>query len=393
MGVINGDSAGLLAAASKLGAQQGSSALGSALASTDVNLKQPPAPGLASTSSLAQLSSLLQSSSSNRLGSTPNLSSNLLNSKHSFDSLFGSLGNLRNDTFSNLLKSSNSLKQLSANADWGLNRSDSSAILRRHLQNVAAGTGQAGGSGNANATFDFGNNVNPPIAQAHDVSVQARNLLLGLAGAGGSGGSLQNTIAARISNSSIDGMKNAVRFQDQSPNTLPHQVAAAASLTQSQDNTIKQQMLQKLGTMLQNASAAGGGSSNHKSQYDALQDILTKKCDTSSPSQSASTAPTSQSSAHPPSGPASKQTDTIGNTYKGLFSWLENDSMFLSEDKLKEQDAIHAKKERESQQAPMPLRFFSSGEEGNLEMMGQSLFGGKKRKGGSQGGCHKKKQC
>jgi hypothetical protein len=223
--------------------------------------------------------------------------------------------------------------------------------------------------------------------------VQARNLLLGLAGAGGSGGSLQNTIAARISNNSIDGMKNAVRFQDQSPNALPHQVAAAASLTQSQDNTIKQQMLQKLGSMLQNASAAGEASSNHKSQYDALRDILIKKCDTSSPSQSASTAPTSQSSAHAPSGPASKQTDTTGNTYKGLFSWLENDSMFLSEDKLKEQDAIHAKKERESQQAPMPLRFFSSGEEGNLEMMGQSLFGGKKRKGGSQGGCHKKKQC
>ena len=62
--------------------------------------------------------------------------------------------------------------------------------------------------------------------------------------------------------------------------------------------------------------------------------------------------------------------------------------MFLSEEKLAEQDKRTAREMREKAK-PMPLRFFSS-DGNNLERMGQSLFG-KKRRGESSGGSRKKR--
>lgn len=378
------DNAGVLAAASKLGTLQSQGPAAGA------GLNQPPAvsqvAGLAPASSLAQLSSLLQqSTSSNLLGANNNNNATALKSNHSFSSLFGSIGNLgslRNDTFSSLLKSSNSLNRLVANADWGLHRGggDSAAnILRRHL-NASAGTNGSGG-GNANATFDFGsanNNNNGADSSCND---QARNLLLSLARGAGGGSSaaaaspnLLNSLAARISNDNIDGMKNVVRFQQ---DQISNPVAAAAGLTQPQGNSnaLKQQMLEKLGNMFQQ---------NPAPQYNLFHDMLLK---TNEAPSSATTAP---STSHLPQHATSKSPEeTGGNIHKGLFSWLENDSMFLSEDKLKEQDLKHKKKEKENRDAPMPLRFFSSiddvnGNNNDLERMGQSIFG-KKRKGDSFG--------
>lgn len=373
--LTSNDSAGMLAAALKLGTQQGQGLSSAASA--------------APQASLTQLSSILNSASTNQLGANPT-------STLSFSTFFGSLGNHRNDTFASLLKSSNSLTNLGASADWGLGRGDSAAILRRHLQNVSVSRSNGSGSsgGNANATFDFGT-----ISGAGSAQARNNNLLLGLAGGEGNttGGERNNSVAAKISNGSIEAMKNVVRFQEPSPNSSSNHVSAAA---QPRDGgALNPHMIEKLSTLLQRPPAAGAAQSNsHKSQYDLLREMLLNKASegASQISQSAAAASTDPSTTTQPSISQQQQHDDStksnspevkGNIHKGLFSWLENDSMFLSEDKLKEQELIHKKKEKESRKAPMPLRFFSSvddgGEDDNLEVMGQSLFG-KKRKGGVQ---------
>jgi hypothetical protein len=75
------------------------------------------------------------------------------------------------------------------------------------------------------------------------------------------------------------------------------------------------------------------------------------------------------------------QQETNGNIHAGLFSWLQNDSIFLTDDKIKEQIAAEAKRERLRRDAPMPLRFFTAAEgmgdgQGGLEMVSKSIFGG-----------------
>ena len=378
------DSAGLLAAALKSGAEQAQQdsktnvdMVAAALKIGSAQERQQQQ-GVGPASKLAQLSSLQKNSSFGLLNA---------NSALSFGSFFGSLGNLRNDTFTNLLKSSSSLKNL-ANADWGLNHGgDSAALLRKTSQN-AASTGGANAGGNANATFDFGN-----ASSASAGNAQARNLLLSLAGAGGSdGGMSNNSMAAQISNNSIETMKNIVRLQDQAT-AKNSSVPIAAGLNPSQGHDIKQQMLGKLGEMLQASSTAGGASTNANSQYDLLRELLLKNPNAlmTQASTTSSSVQQPQVSAQQPQKPQQEDQDSSKN-YQGLFSWIEKDSMFLTQDKIKEQDRIHEKKEQASRQEPMPLRFFSSAEDGNLESVGRSLFGEKKRKGGSKGGVTKKKK-
>ena len=75
------------------------------------------------------------------------------------------------------------------------------------------------------------------------------------------------------------------------------------------------------------------------------------------------------------------QQDTNGNIHVGLFSWLKNDSMFLTDDKIKVQNAAEAERERLRRDAPMPLRFFTAAEamgdvQSGLEMVCKSVFGG-----------------
>jgi len=75
------------------------------------------------------------------------------------------------------------------------------------------------------------------------------------------------------------------------------------------------------------------------------------------------------------------QQDTNGNIHAGLFSWLKNDSMFLTDDKIKVQNAAEAERERLRRDAPMPLRFFTAadaigGGQSGLEMVSKSIFGG-----------------
>lgn len=330
------DHAKFLAAALKMGVRQGSTSttVGPAHASATQH-------GFTATSSLTQLASLLPSTSANMLNAiaNPNLSSNLLNFEKSFDSVIGdsvigdsvignNLGNFRNDTFSSLLN-------IGGNAERGLNHGgDSAAILRRHLQNVVKAPGTAGGNSNANATFDFENTASNGGAAT---------------GGSNSNGSLPST-AARISSRSIERMNDLIRFH----NPPPNMASSPADANQPSENALKKKKLNELGNVLQNGATLPSNQPQQHPQY-------------AHTSSQPATAP------NPPS-----------NIHKGLFSWLEQDSMFLSDDKLKEQDRIHSKNEKESQKAPMPLRFFSSVEEGNLKMMDHSLFGGKKRKNISQ---------
>jgi len=47
-----------------------------------------------------------------------------------------------------------------------------------------------------------------------------------------------------------------------------------------------------------------------------------------------------------------------GNVHAGLFSWLQNDSMFLTDDKIEEANGADVKRELARSLVPMPLRFF-----------------------------------
>ena len=69
-----------------------------------------------------------------------------------------------------------------------------------------------------------------------------------------------------------------------------------------------------------------------------------------------------------------------GNIHSGLFSWLQDESMFLTESKMKQQDKEREEAEKKRREAPMPLRFFTAakdlgGGEGNLQAVSQSIFG------------------
>jgi len=55
-----------------------------------------------------------------------------------------------------------------------------------------------------------------------------------------------------------------------------------------------------------------------------------------------------------------------GNIHSGLFSWLQEDSMFLTEEKLHEKDIADAEAERKRLEAPQPLRFWST-EDNNVD--------------------------
>jgi hypothetical protein len=73
-----------------------------------------------------------------------------------------------------------------------------------------------------------------------------------------------------------------------------------------------------------------------------------------------------------------------GNIHQGLFHWIQDDEMFLTEDEIKEQNAINEEQERRAREAPMPLRIFTAAEEIGggelgLEKVSNALFGGRKK--------------
>lgn len=71
---------------------------------------------------------------------------------------------------------------------------------------------------------------------------------------------------------------------------------------------------------------------------------------------------------------AEDQTNNKGNNiHAGLFSWLQEDSMFLSEEKMEEQNKADEERERKRREAPQPMRFFTAAED--PEMVGKSIFG------------------
>lgn len=78
---------------------------------------------------------------------------------------------------------------------------------------------------------------------------------------------------------------------------------------------------------------------------------------------------------------APTQQENKGNIHAGLFSWLQEDSMFLTDEKIQEQNVADAESERKLREAPMPLRFFTAAEDmgggvNGLEMVSKSIFGG-----------------
>lgn len=76
-----------------------------------------------------------------------------------------------------------------------------------------------------------------------------------------------------------------------------------------------------------------------------------------------------------------------GNIHEGLFSWLKNDNMFLSDEKIQEQNAADVERERKQREAPMPMRFFTAAEdmgggERGLEIVSNSIFGASRKSRG-----------
>jgi len=78
--------------------------------------------------------------------------------------------------------------------------------------------------------------------------------------------------------------------------------------------------------------------------------------------------------------PSPEEAESKGNIHAGLFSWLQDDKMFLTDEKIQEQNDADAELERQRREAPMPLRFFTAAEdlgggECGLEMVSKSIFG------------------
>lgn len=60
-----------------------------------------------------------------------------------------------------------------------------------------------------------------------------------------------------------------------------------------------------------------------------------------------------------------------GNVHAGLFSWLQNDSMFLTDNQIEEANVADAKRELARSLVPMPLRFFTDNTDiGDLRYQG-----------------------
>lgn len=67
-----------------------------------------------------------------------------------------------------------------------------------------------------------------------------------------------------------------------------------------------------------------------------------------------------------------------GNIHAGLFSWLRNDEIFLTDEKIREQNAADAESARVAAAAPQPLRFFTAADglgRYGLEIMNHEIFG------------------
>eukprot|EP00571_Detonula_confervacea_P001848 CAMPEP_0172317580 /NCGR_PEP_ID=MMETSP1058-20130122/32062_1 /TAXON_ID=83371 /ORGANISM="Detonula confervacea, Strain CCMP 353" /LENGTH=617 /DNA_ID=CAMNT_0013032177 /DNA_START=16 /DNA_END=1869 /DNA_ORIENTATION=+ len=112
-----------------------------------------------------------------------------------------------------------------------------------------------------------------------------------------------------------------------------------------------------------------------------------KNCSPPSSSASTSASSLSNSQQHQQQAPQGAkmevpdQQQDKGNIHAGLFSWLQEDSMFLTDEKIQEQNAADAESERKLREAPMPLRFFTAAEDMGgggccLEMVSKSIFGG-----------------
>ena len=80
----------------------------------------------------------------------------------------------------------------------------------------------------------------------------------------------------------------------------------------------------------------------------------------------------------PPSQPQPPPDTSKGNIHAGLFSWLENDKIFLTDEKIREQNAADAESERIAAAAPQPLRFFTAADglgQHGLEIVSNEIFG------------------
>lgn len=100
----------------------------------------------------------------------------------------------------------------------------------------------------------------------------------------------------------------------------------------------------------------------------------------SPPMAAASASPATLQALQFQKSPSPEQPVDKGNIHHGLFSWLQDDKMFLTEEKIQEQNAANAERERKRREAPMPLRFFTAAEDlgggqSGLEIVSNSIFG------------------
>eukprot|EP00970_Alexandrium_tamarense_P005196 scaffold845_cov199-Alexandrium_tamarense.AAC.9 len=217
---------------------------------------------------------------------------------------------------------------------------------RGELSNVG---GNGVHSANANATFDIGNTNLNLLGR---VSVMAPK------------------------------MNSLVRFKSPSPSsgsgTLPH-------MNVNMQNIGQYPRLQQAVQQLQQQQQQQQHQQQHQQHQQQHQQL--KKQAQHQQVQQPSHASSSQCTQQMTNRQQQSEEAVSSNIHKGLFSWLENEPMFLSEDKIKEQNKLDEERERKEREAPMPLRFFTAAEGtgGDLESVGVALFGESKR-GGSDGG-------
>mmetsp|Transcript_50499 Transcript_50499/g.107567 ORF Transcript_50499/g.107567 Transcript_50499/m.107567 type:complete len:377 (-) Transcript_50499:107-1237(-) len=300
--------------------------------------------------------------------------SSLLGSSISLNSMGSSVdGGTLSSLFTSFSSSSNNPNKGHGNGNnkplKGLLRESS---LRNYSRSLLKGRKLSGGGGNfsnsnnnANATFDFGagagSNVNALPRTTSTVRFHIPNTFKD---------SNSTNLMRSSQSTSASSLLPWAPAQPQQPQQQLHHQQFQQQLQQQQ---LQQQQLEQHHQHLQQQQLEQ--QQQQLQQQQLQQQQLQQQHDQAQRAQQAS--------------PEQQQSNDNGNIHQGLFSWLQDDKMFLTEEKIQEQNAADAERERKLREAPMPLRFFTAAEdlgggECGLEIVSKSIFGGHSPPNGSE---------